>query len=126
MTYTDKDALLVGVGLTHTSEIAYEQLRQRIAQAVDAESITIILAILQEKPIEYSDGEYFYLRHANMLIIRINGQLDAAERTRVFFRELAEFLQICEHGRAVKQDIWNNYAPLEYNRIKEVLSAQIW
>ncbi|MCS6920183.1 MAG: hypothetical protein NZM28_10460 [Fimbriimonadales bacterium] len=126
MIYAAKDALLAGSGVSDRIAIAYEQLAQRLAQAVDAEDVSIVLAILQDKPVEHSDGEYFYLRGANTLIIRVNGQLDSAERVRVFFRELAEFLQICERGYALKQEIWEHYAPLEYNKIKEALSVQAW
>ncbi|CUU34250.1 MAG: hypothetical protein K6U12_03765 [Armatimonadetes bacterium] len=59
------------------------------------------------------------------MTIRINSQLPPDERVRVFFRELAEFLQRCERGYCITREVWELHAPMEYNTVMEALYARI-
>ncbi len=126
MVFAGRDALLQGMNLFDGAESAYIALLRRIEDAVGSQTVAMTLIMTDGPPVAFSQGEYLYLRKAGVLIVRVNRHLDAAERVRVFFRELAEFLRLCEHGSCVTRDVWGLYAPREYNKVREMLDVQAW
>ena len=126
MIFAGKDALLQGMNLFDGAEAVYTTLLRRIGDAVGSQSVTITLMLTDGPPVEFSQGEYLFLRKIGALIVRVNHQLEPAERVRVFFRELAEFLRLCEHGSCITRHVWELYAPREYNRVREMLDVQAW
>jgi hypothetical protein len=126
MTFVDEDALLQGTGLFERAEATIDALTRRIIAATDAQSLAICLILTDGRPVDFSDGEYVYIHSVGVLIIRVNRHLELEERVRVFFRELAEFLQRCERGFCITKEVWDIYAPMEYNGVKEVLDVQAW
>jgi len=126
MIFFGRDALLQGMNILEGAESAYTALLRRIGDAVGSQAVAIMLILTEGPPVEFSHGEYLYLRKVGVLIVRINRHLDAAERVRVFFRELAEFLQLCEHGSCVTRAVWELYAPREYNKVREMVNVQAW
>jgi|YNPMSStandDraft_1061717.scaffolds.fasta_scaffold117819_2 hypothetical protein len=126
MIFVGKDALLRGIGISELAQSVLESLSERISAAVKAQSVVMILTLTDGRPVEFSDGEYLYIRSAGIVIIRVNGRLGLDEQVRVFFRELAEFLQRCEVGSCVTQEVWEIHAPVEYNIVKEMLDVRAW
>ncbi len=117
MVFAGKDALLRGAGFAERAEQVYRHLLARIANATRVHCTAITLVLTEGRPVEFSDGEYLFIRPAGVLIIRVNGQLHPDEQVRVFFRELAEFMQRCENGFCITKEVWELHAPREYNRV---------
>lgn len=126
MAYIGTDALLQGIGISERAATCVETLARRIQAATNAQSVVISLILTDGRPVDFSDGEYVYINSVGVLIIRVNRHLELEERVRVFFRELAEFLQRCERGFCITQEVWDMYAPMEYNSVKEALDVQAW
>jgi hypothetical protein len=126
MVFVGKDALLRGIGISELVQSILESLSERISAAVKVQRVTVILILTDGRPVEFSDGEYLCIRSAGIVIVRVNGHLGLDEQVRVFFRELAEFLQRCEVGSCVTQEVWERFAPMEYNIVKEMLDVQAW